>query len=299
MGDRMKFVTYKKNDSEKVGVLFNNDEQILDVNSLLKKEYASMISFINGVSLDEIKKIDEVLKSNPLDGLVVDTTQVKLLSPIPRPIHDIICVGVNYKDHMEETKKYDEKFVEPTKTVYFSKRASYIIGDGDLIESRLDLDEELDYEVELAVIIGKTGVNIKKEEVEDYIFGYSIFNDISSRKLQMSHLQWYRGKSLDTYSSMGPSILHKSALPFPVEVDIKSELNGEVRQKSNTKLFVADIAQIISEISDGITLEAGDIIITGTPSGVGMGMNPKGYMKKGDIIRCEILEIGKLTNIVK
>jgi len=295
----MKFVTYKKNDSEKVGVLFNNDEQILDVNSLLKKEYASMISFINGVSLDEIKKIDEVLKSNPLDGLVVDTTQVKLLSPIPRPIHDIICVGVNYKDHMEETKKYDEKFVEPTKTVYFSKRASYIIGDGDLIESRLDLDEELDYEVELAVIIGKTGVNIKKEEVEDYIFGYSIFNDISSRKLQMSHLQWYRGKSLDTYSSMGPSILHKSALPFPVEVDIKSELNGEVRQKSNTKLFVADIAQIISEISDGITLEAGDIIITGTPSGVGMGMNPKGYMKKGDIIRCEILEIGKLTNIVK
>ena len=299
MGDRMKFVTYKKNDSEKVGVLFNNDEQILDVNSLLKKEYASMISFINGVSLDEIKKIDEVLKSNPLDGLVVDTTQVKLLSPIPRPIHDIICVGVNYKDHMEETKKYDEKFVEPTKTVYFSKRASYIIGDGDLIESRLDLDEELDYEVELTVIIGKTGVNIKKEEVEDYIFGYSIFNDISSRKLQMSHLQWYRGKSLDTYSSMGPSILHKSALPFPVEVDIKSELNGEVRQKSNTKLFVADIAQIISEISDGITLEAGDIIITGTPSGVGMGMNPKGYMKKGDIIRCEILEIGKLTNIVK
>ena len=295
----MKFVTYKKNDSEKVGVLFNNDEQILDVNSLLKKEYASMISFINGVSLDEIKKIDEVLKSNPLDGLVVDTTQVKLLSPIPRPIHDIICVGVNYRDHMEETKKYDEKFVEPTKTVYFSKRASYIIGDGDLIESRLDLDEELDYEVELAVIIGKTGVNIKKEEVEDYIFGYSIFNDISSRKLQMSHLQWYRGKSLDTYSSMGPSILHKSALPFPVEVDIKSELNGEIRQKSNTKLFVADIAQIISEISDGITLEAGDIIITGTPSGVGMGMNPKGYMKKGDIIRCEILEIGKLTNIVK
>ena len=145
----------------------------------------------------------------------------------------------------------------------------------------MDLDTHLDYEVELAVIIGKKGIRYSKEDVEEYIFGYSVFNDVSARILQQSHLQWYRGKSLDTYSSMGPCILYKTALPFPLEVDVKSYVNDELRQSSNTKLFLADIPQVISEISAGITLEPGDIIITGTPSGVGMGMKPQGFMKKG------------------
>ena len=166
------------------------------------------------------------------------------------------------------------------KIVYFSKRAYEIIGPEDSVKSRMDLDKKLDYEVELAVIIGKKGKDIPEEDVEEYIFGYSIFNDFSARELQQSHVQWYRGKSLDTYSAMGPVILHKSALPFPIEVDIKSFVNGELRQSSNTRLFLADIPKIISEISTGITLEAGDIIITGTPAGVGLGFNPPKFLKK-------------------
>ena len=201
---------------------------------------------------------------------------------------------------MEETKEsFKDDFTETEKTVYFSKRASEIIGTGDAVKSRMDLDTHLDYEVELAVIIGKKGSDIAKEDVEKYIFGYSIFNDISARELQQSHFQWYRGKSLDTYSSMGPCILHKTALSFPIEVDVKSYVNKELRQSSNTRLFLADIPQIISEISAGITLEPGDIIITGTPSGVGMGMKPQGFMKKGDVVTCEIPEIGKLINTIE
>lgn len=256
--------------------------------------------------IDVVENIDnkdlEVLAKAKIDSryqgnLVKD---IKICSPIKRSIHDIICVGVNYRDHLEETQKnFDKGFDKPKKIVYFSKRAYEIIGPEDSVKSRMDLDKKLDYEVELAVIIGKKGKDIPEEDVEEYIFGYSIFNDFSARELQQSHVQWYRGKSLDTYSAMGPVILHKSALPFPIEVDIKSFVNGELRQSSNTRLFLADIPKIISEISTGITLEAGDIIITGTPAGVGLGFNPPKFLKKGDQVICEIPEIGKLKNIIE
>ena len=259
-----------------------------------------MTDLIENINEEEIEQLQKTFGGKISECVQYDVSRVKICSPIKRPIHDIICVGVNYKDHLEETKEsFKDDFTEPAKTVYFSKRASEIIGAGDAVKSRMDLDTHLDYEVELAVIIGKKGTDIAREDVEKYIFGYSIFNDISARVLQQSHLQWYRGKSLDTYSSMGPSILHKTALPFPIEVDVKSYVNSELRQSSNTKLFLADISQIISEISAGITLEPGDIIITGTPSGVGMGMKPQGFMKKGDIVICEIPEIGKLINTIE
>ena len=181
----------------------------------------------------------------------------------------------------------------------FQKRASEIIGTNQSIKSRLDLDEKLDYEVELAVIIGKAGKNIAEKEAEKYIFGYSIFNDISSRGLQKEHIQWYRGKSIDTYSTMGPVILHKSLVPHPLELKICSEVNDEIRQNSNTKYMLSNVSKIISEISNGITLEPGDIIITGTPDGVGLGYNPPKFLKKEDIVKCKIEKIGELINKVE
>ena len=161
------------------------------------------------------------------------------------------------------------------------------------------MDEQLDYEVELAVIIGKEGKDIPADKAEEYIFGYSVFNDISSRRIQNRHGQWFKGKSLDTYTAMGPVVLHKSALPFPVEADVKSFVNGEKRQDSNTRFFLADIPQIIEDLSKGMTLEPGDIIATGTPAGVGMGSNPPRFMKKGDEVVCEIPQIGRLVNRVE
>ena len=138
-----------------------------------------------------------------------------------------------------------------------------------------------------------------EKEAEKYIFGYSIFNDISSRGLQKEHIQWYRGKSIDTYSTMGPVILHKSLVPHPLELKICSEVNDEIRQNSNTKYMLSNVSKIISEISNGITLEPGDIIITGTPDGVGLGYNPPKFLKKEDIVKCKIEKIGELINKVE
>lgn len=229
-----------------------------------------------------------------------DLSGVKILAPIERPIHDIICVGVNYEDHLRETEDHlgAGSFRKPPRAVYFSKRALRIMGPDDVIQARLDVDEGLDYEVELAVIIGKDGKNIPPERAEEYIFGYSVFNDISSRNLQTEHGQWFYGKSLDTYASMGPLIVGREELPFPVELDVKSSVNGQERQHSNTRNFIHGIPSLISELSRCITLECGDIIATGTPSGVGMGYTPPRYMKKGDRVTCEIEKIGRLTNTI-
>ncbi|MFR4478519.1 fumarylacetoacetate hydrolase family protein [uncultured Fusobacterium sp.] len=294
----MKFVRFKKNNIEKIGI-FNYDEtRVLDLNEILNKSFLSMIDVVENIDNKDLEVLAKAKIDSRYQGNLVK--DIKICSPIKRSIHDIICVGVNYRDHLEETQKnFDKGFDKPKKIVYFSKRAYEIIGPEDSVKSRMDLDKKLDYEVELAVIIGKKGKDIPEEDVEEYIFGYSIFNDFSARELQQSHVQWYRGKSLDTYSAMGPVILHKSALPFPIEVDIKSFVNGELRQSSNTRLFLADIPKIISEISTGITLEAGDIIITGTPAGVGLGFNPPKFLKKGDQVICEIPEIGKLKNIIE
>ena len=294
----VKFVRFKKNNIEKIGI-FNYDEtRVLDLNEILNKSFLSMIDVVENIDNKDLEVLAKAKIDSRYQGNLVK--DIKICSPIKRSIHDIICVGVNYRDHLEETQKnFDKGFDKPKKIVYFSKRAYEIIGPEDSVKSRMDLDKKLDYEVELAVIIGKKGKDIPEEDVEEYIFGYSIFNDFSARELQQSHVQWYRGKSLDTYSAMGPVILHKSALPFPIEVDIKSFVNGELRQSSNTRLFLADIPKIISEISTGITLEAGDIIITGTPAGVGLGFNPPKFLKKGDQVICEIPEIGKLKNIIK
>lgn len=153
--------------------------------------------------------------------------------------------------------------------------------------------------MELAVIIGKEGRDIKPEQAEDYIFGYSVFNDLSSRTIQKQHSQWLRGKSLDGYTAMGPCILHKSAPPFPVEVDVCSLVNGEVRQNSNTRLLLTSLPRIIADLSQGMTLEPGDIIATGTPGGVGLGFDPPRFLKKGDKVECRIPPIGSLCNTVE
>ena len=300
----MKFVSFVEwNNTESVGILSKDGNKVIAINEIIsdfKPNNNPMIQLIKMIDedkniLDKLKHAEENFERS------YSIENVKILSPIRKPIHDIICVGVNYSDHLNEIKNdmTDFKEKELKKPVYFSKRAIEIIGLGDKIKARFDLDECLDYEVELAVIIGKTAKDIKPNEVNDYIFGYSIFNDISSRKIQKSHVQWYKGKSLDYYSSMGPCIVHKDDLKLPLKLDVKSILNNETRQSSNTKYMIHDINYLVSDISRGMTLEAGDIIATGTPGGVGMSMNPPSYMKKGDKIICSIENIGELINFVE
>lgn len=296
----MKFVSFVEwNNTESIGILSKDETKVIPMNEIIsdfKPSENPMIQLINMINYDdEILKKLLVYEESFERAYSIDN--VKILSPIRKPIHDIICVGLNYKDHFNEIKKDMKNFKYNNAPVYFSKRAVEIIGLGDKIKARFDLDECLDYEVELAIIIGKTAKDINPDEVNNYIFGYSVFNDISSRKIQKKHSQWYKGKSLDSYSSMGPCIVYKDDLKFPL--NIKSILNDEVRQSSNTKYMIYNINSLVSDISMGITLEPGDIIATGTPGGVGMSLNPPSYMKNGDKIICSIEGIGELINFVE
>ncbi|MGO0883673.1 fumarylacetoacetate hydrolase family protein [Clostridioides difficile] len=300
----MKFVSFsgKEDISKKVGILSKDELFIIDINSIsLSKFFIDVNDLIQSISQDDVTKLRNIISGESFNGYdVFKKEECNIYVPIEKPIHDILCVGVNYKEHLEETQThFDSSFEEPDKTVYFTKRVTKAIGPEDEIDAHFDINNQLDYEVELGVVIGKTGVNIKKEDVEDYIFGYTVINDISARKLQKEHVQWFRGKGLDTFTSLGPCILHKSAISFPVKLKICSRLNNEERQNSNTELFISDISDIISELSKGMTLEAGDIIATGTPSGVGMSFSPPRYMNSGDVIECEIEGIGILKNYVK
>ena len=302
----MKFLTYRYQNEQSIGILSKDEQYVIEISHILNgKRVEQMVDFIKTVTEEELRVIKEFIlnqeESPEAPSHYIPLLSVKVCSPIERPIHDIICIGVNYEAHLDESKKAfgSDRFKDAESAVYFSKRASKIMGPEDEIEGRLDLDEDLDYEVELAVIIGKEGKDIPKEQVEDHIFGYTILNDISQRTLQRKHHQWYRGKSLDTHTAMGPVILHKSALSFPIEVDIECSVNGEVRQHSNTRLLIHEIKDLISEFSEGILLEPGDIIATGTPAGVGMSYTPKRFLKKGDEVCCKIQGIGELKNFIK
>ena len=296
----MKLLTYRAEDRERIAVLANSGEALIPIYKVLgTPENMTMTEFIE-VHTEQMLGALRGAAAEESSAFAIPVGNVEICAPITRPIHDILCVGVNYASHLEETRRGLKKkdFQRPAHTIYFSKRACRISGPEDQVCLRDDLDPEMDYEVELAVIIGKRAKDLSPEETEDAIFGYSVFNDFSSRTLQRDHKQWLRGKSLDGYTAMGPVILTKDELPYPIEVDVICSVNGEERQHSNTSLLLNGVPGILSDLSGGTTLEPGDIIATGTPSGVAMGMEEPKYLRKGDAVTCKIPEIGELTNYI-
>ena len=223
-----------------------------------------------------------------------------LLSPIVHPRQDIMCLGINYSDHAEEAGKFSKEAFggERPYTIYFAKRCSEAIGPGALIPSYPGYVDSLDYEVELGVVLGKDAKNVKPAEALKYVFGYTVFNDISARNLQTRHKQWYVGKSLDGFTAMGPCIVTPDELGDIYALGIRCFVNGELRQKSITSRMIQTIEGAIADLTQGITLKAGTVIAMGTPSGVGMGMDPPTFLKPGDVVRCEIDGIGVLENTV-
>lgn len=236
-----------------------------------------------------------------LAGEGIDLGELRLLAPIPEPRQDVICLGMNYMDHSAEAAKWgkDDFVKNAGKAVYFSKRAAYIVGPGGEIDPHFDIVDGLDYEAELAVVLGKDAYRVSKEDAFDYVLGYSVLNDVSARNLQKAHKQFYFGKSLDTHTTMGPWIVTRDELPGAPELDIRCFINGEKRQNSNTRYMIFGVAEVIAELSQGMTLKAGTIIAMGTPAGVGMGFEPPKYLACGDVVRCEIDGIGVLENPVK
>lgn len=299
----MRFVTYLLKDNvERLGIMNIDMTGVYEIKSIpnLQNSYKDMNDFIANVTQQDL----ETLKSRSYEknsvvklDLIED---IKLCSPIINPVKDILCLGLNYKDHVEETNRsFNANYELPKYPIYFSKRVNKSIGINDKITNYQGVSNELDYEVELAVIIGKEGIDIKKEDAYDYVFGYTIMNDVSARDLQQRHGgQWFRGKSIDSFTPLGPCIVYKDEIKPPIELNVLSKVNGEVRQSSNTKHFIFDIPTIISDLSAGMTLKPGDIIATGTPSGVGMGFKPPKYLKSGDKVECTIEKIGTLVNIV-
>lgn len=292
----MKLLTYVECGKEKVGVLTQDEKHVFAIEEA-GVIYESMNALIDGITSDEKAKLEKYAKLN--QG--VDRAQLQIEAPIPEPKQDIICLGINYMAHAEESARYKEEAFggERPYAIYFSKRVNRAVADGGVIEAHEDIVDSLDYEVELAVIIGKEAHQVKKEEAFDYVFGYTIINDVSARNLQTSHKQWYFGKSLDGFFPMGPYIVTEDEFERPPVLSIRSKVNGELRQNATTDLLIFGISHVISELSQGMTLKAGTIIAMGTPAGVGMGMQPPQFLKPGDEVCCEIEGIGKLTNQVR
>ena len=226
---------------------------------------------------------------------------VTLESPIPCPTQDVICLGINYMAHAQEAETYsaDAFATQHQDAIYFSKRVTRAVPDGGTIQAHTDLVQKLDYECELAVVLGKDARDVAEGQSRDYVFGYTILNDVSARDVQTAHKQWYFGKSLDGFTPMGPCIVTADEFDtYPPRLGLRCFVNGEKRQDSNTGLQIFNIDHVIRELSQGMTLKAGTLIATGTPAGVAMGMEPPRFLQPGDVVRCEIDGIGSLTNTV-
>ena len=225
---------------------------------------------------------------------------VQLLAPIAELRRPVIAVGLNYKKHSDEgARKHGLRKVGeyPKDPVFFCKWSGSHNGpEGAIIHHAIT--RELDYECELVIVIGKQGINIPKDRAMDYVYGYTIMNEVSARDVQRRHAQWFKGKGLDTFGPLGPWIVTKDETGDGNNLAVRSRVNGQIRQNSNTNDMIFDIATIVSVLSEGFTLLPGDLIATGTPEGVGFAMTPPGTMNPGDVVECEIEKIGVLRNHV-
>ena len=243
--------------------------------------------YVAGKNADDVKKLVSA-------GALVKPSQAKIISPIPQPRKNCVMLGINYREHVDEGARARSLEIKyPEWPVFFTKPATSVIGHkGKVVNHKCTT--KLDWEVELAVVMGKKGRDIPKEKAYDYVFGYTVCLDMTARELQRQHGQWFKGKSLDTFCPLGPWLVHKSALPDPQQVRLICRVNGEVMQDGNTRDMIFDIPTTIESLSAGMTLEPGDIISTGTPSGVGFARVPPVFLKPGDKVEGEIEGIGTL-----
>lgn len=297
----MYFVTYCKGDTSAAGILTGTcHDRIVPLTALspyLDKALPDTLYDLIRMADDSlIRSLPGALEQAEDRALALSS--VTLCAPLPHPASNIVCLGKNYVEHVHEIRNIPTLGDVPEYPIYFTKRPTAVTGPDTAIPSHAAITQALDYEAELAVIIGREGCDIPREAAEDHIFGYTIANDLTARDLQRRHSQWFKGKSLDGFCPMGPALLHKSALPMPFTLSVSCRINGETRQHSDTSHMIFDIPAIIEDLSQGITLKPGDIILTGTPAGVGAGMNPPSFLKAGDCIETEIEKLGILKNTI-
>lgn len=294
--ETMRLTRYLHSNMESYGVLV--DHEIICLLALPKAlKYPSPLTLDELIALGSkgIKIVEQLIRSstkNEKRNATISLDDVTLLAPVLSP-PKIVCLGLNYKDHAEEQGKDI-----PDEPIIFMKPRTAIIGPNQPI-IRPKMVKQLDYEAELAIVIGEKGKNIPVSEAKKYIFGYTAFNDISARDIQFKDKQWTRGKSFDTFAPIGPCITTANQIEDLSNLGVRTRVNGELRQNSSTKNMVFNVYEIVHHLSHVMTLEPGDIIATGTPAGVGVFMkpNPK-FLVPGDLVEVEIEKIGTLRNIV-
>jgi 2-keto-4-pentenoate hydratase/2-oxohepta-3-ene-1,7-dioic acid hydratase in catechol pathway len=285
----MRLVTYLDGTIERVGAL--RDDQVIDLSPVAP----DMLSLIAGGP--ETLAAARQRLSAAAGGLPL--ADVTLLAPIPRPRQNIICLGMNYAAHAIEAlraKGLPEKL--PEHPVFFTKSVSAINHPGATIPLQPEISSRRDWEAELAFVIGRPARRVPREQAMEAVFGYTAFNDVSARELQLNHQQFFFSKSLEGSAPMGPWIVTADEIPDPHALRIQMRLNGETMQDANTSDMIFDIPTIIATLTSGMALGPGDIIATGTPEGVGMGRNPRIWLKSGDVMEVEISQIGVLRNTI-
>jgi 2-keto-4-pentenoate hydratase/2-oxohepta-3-ene-1,7-dioic acid hydratase in catechol pathway len=283
----MKFATASLNGNEQVGLVREAERRFIPV------QVASMVGLIE--RYDELRSALANLSGG------VDLDQVRFAAPIPNPRRNIICVGKNYRDHAREFAQsgYEAGAVKGAEIdpfpAVFTKPASTVVASGATVDLHPEATSSVDYEGELAVIIGKPGKNISRARAMDHIWGYCIVNDVTARDRQKNHKQWFLGKALDTFCPMGPWITTRDEVDIG-NLQLQTWVNGELRQNANTRDLIFDIPSLLETISLGMALVPGDIIATGTPAGVGLGFDPPKFLKKGDEVVVKIQGLGTLAN---
>ena len=288
----MRLVTFLHNGHQAVGIA---DEMLTQVSPLPAEIAPDMLTLI--ANYDRLKDGLAAAAGAPLP-----IAGLQLLAPIPRPSRNVFCVGKNYHEHAKEFagSGFDSsaKEVVPEAPVIFTKPSSTVIGPGASIPNYLDPTDSTDYEGELTLIIGRGGRGITKQDALSHVFGYTIINDVTARTLQHKHRQWFIGKGIDGFCPMGLAILTADEMPDPTKMQLKTYVNGELRQDASVADLIFDIPTLIESISAVITLEPGDLLATGTPAGVGLGFKPPRFLKKGDVVAIDVSGIGRLENPV-
>jgi len=300
----MKLATYKINHTApRLGVVQDNHMIDLEDVAKIKKTVLpqTMLELID-LGLTEVSRIQELIDSLTEDertNCYYPLSNVTFLAPIPKPRKNIIGIGLNYTEHVAESARtLDTSNDLPQEPVIFSKPPTTVTATNTEILHNRKLTQQLDWEVELAVIIGKEGKYVPKQDAMEYVFGYTVINDISARDCRRSG-QWIVSKGQDTFAPMGPVLVTKDEIPNPHNLNLSLKLNGVEKQNSNTKFMLFNINDLIEDLSTVFTLEPGDIIATGTPAGVGAGRNPQEWMWNGDVVEATVEGIGTIVNTVK